>query len=114
MPAIQVVVDGVPGNVTYSEVAAEPGMSVQSNGDVTVTTSGDHYIIFLRGRGQTWTFQDVEIRLESGVPHEVSKTAVTPTVLFVHDVVTGEGTYYYTLKTTAGDFDPVIRNRSGR
>lgn len=57
--------------------------------------------------------EDVEITLESGVPHEVTKRRVTEIVVLAEHDFVADAVYCYTLKTTAGSFDPRITNRSG-
>jgi hypothetical protein len=107
MPDISVTVTGTPPAGSYSSSSNK----VQSNGNIRVNP-GTTSIQFVRGTNQTWSFENPAITFDDAGPFTVTSQDTSQVTISDTDPGGGQDrTYEYTLRTTAGNFDPQIINR---
>ena len=104
MADITVTVGGIPTSATYS------GTGVTSTGKIEVNP-GTTTIKFQKATAARWSFNDPAITFSPAGPFTVASNDASQVTISDADPAAGEQTYEYTLKTTAGDFDPQIINK---
>lgn len=107
MPDISVTVTGNPPNGSYSSSSNK----VDSSGNIRVNP-GTTSIQFVRGANQSWSFENPAITFDDAGPFTVSSQDAGQVTISDTDPGGGQDrTYEYTLRTTAGNFDPQIINK---
>ena len=107
MADITVTVGGTPAIPTYS---GAPSAKVGSDGKVTVSP-GTTTIQFKKATTAAWTFKTKAITFDDAGPFTISSHDASQVTISDNDPAGTDQTYEYTLKTSAGDFDPQILNK---